>query len=354
MPLLGDRAGAAKYSPIPVNDMTNSTDVVPVTGEVVSIAAGAAGTAVSVIIDKAPIYDSKGARVANENNSSISWTTGTVFTTEIGLDYKLLEQNHAGKKSEADIITSVTANMSNGEYAFDYENGILYGVKATTATSDTVAYNTRARAVVVTTSGGGDGGEGVFAEDTAHTTADKGMHMLAVRDDSLAAKTSTDGDYGSLSIDDLGHLYAILRGYDSSTDASKTFEVAAIWAQHVEETIADVTNETNATVERFTDMDGYNHLAIQFEKTGGADSVTLTVEGSMQDDGTGSASVVYQDITQYGFDISTAASTAASYTADAIITLKTDTNYKFIKIKTVSAGGANDADYALYIKRWFA
>ena len=46
-----------------------------------------------------------------------------------------------------------------------------------------------------------------FAEDAAHTSGDTGLHMLAVRQDTLAASTSTDGDYSSLKVDSDGELY---------------------------------------------------------------------------------------------------------------------------------------------------
>jgi hypothetical protein len=38
---------------------------------------------------------------------------------------------------------------------------------------------------------------GTFAEDSAHTSGDSGMHSLAVRKDALASNVSADGDYAS-------------------------------------------------------------------------------------------------------------------------------------------------------------
>mgnify|MGYP001158711708 CR=1 FL=1 len=45
------------------------------------------------------------------------------------------------------------------------------------------------------------------AEDEAHTTADKGVHILAVRKDTAAAQTNADGDYSSLLTDSDGKLH---------------------------------------------------------------------------------------------------------------------------------------------------
>lgn len=193
-----------------------------------------------------------------------------------------------------------------------------------------------------------------FLEDTAHVDADYGTHMLTVRDDSPVAKAGTDGDYQSLTTDDVGALWQRGREFDPGTGAAKSFEITAIWNKHEGPTLADVTNETNATTNYSVDLEGFDHLTIQFEKTGGTDSVTLTVNGSLLDDGTPAASVPLQDITQYGLSIQTAAATAASYTADAIISLIDATNYKFIDIQTVSAGGNNDADYQIIIKKWYS
>jgi len=48
---------------------------------------------------------------------------------------------------------------------------------------------------------------GTFAEDAAHTDADFGMHLLSVRQDTLAASTSADNDYASLKSNALGEVY---------------------------------------------------------------------------------------------------------------------------------------------------
>lgn len=47
----------------------------------------------------------------------------------------------------------------------------------------------------------------VYAEDTAHVTADEGAFMLAVRADSKASTAGTDGDYAALIQDADGDLY---------------------------------------------------------------------------------------------------------------------------------------------------
>ncbi len=45
---------------------------------------------------------------------------------------------------------------------------------------------------------------GTYAEDAAHTTADKGQFVLAVRNDTLASITSADSDYSPIAVDPSG------------------------------------------------------------------------------------------------------------------------------------------------------
>lgn len=52
-----------------------------------------------------------------------------------------------------------------------------------------------------------DSASGVFLEDAAFADGDKGQAVLMVRQDSLAASTSTDGDYASFKGTDKGELY---------------------------------------------------------------------------------------------------------------------------------------------------
>lgn len=45
------------------------------------------------------------------------------------------------------------------------------------------------------------------AEDAAHSSGDVGVFMLAVRQDTLASSTTTDGDYGAIKGDSTGAIY---------------------------------------------------------------------------------------------------------------------------------------------------
>ena len=122
---IGDRKTAQR-----VSDATISTNKLSITAEAVSLSAGAAGTTGVVGLDKASIYDSTGTRLGKVGDTSFSWVTGTVLTTEIIYRVDLTD-------------TEQFALMSNGEYAIDYDLGRIRYKKATTGTSDTCNYTTR-------------------------------------------------------------------------------------------------------------------------------------------------------------------------------------------------------------------
>lgn len=51
------------------------------------------------------------------------------------------------------------------------------------------------------------------AEDSAHTSGDKGMMLLAIRKDSAGTLASADGDYAPLQVDSEGAFRGIVKGY---------------------------------------------------------------------------------------------------------------------------------------------
>lgn len=146
------------------------------------------------------------------------------------------------------------------------------------------------------------------------------------------------------------------KAYDSAATAFKQFETSPVSSHHVEETLADVTNETSGTNYYYVDMDGYKNLGIQIDTSGAAptDTLTITFEGSLQDDGTAPASCFYTDITAMFYDGATNALGTASWVDVDVAAWLTEAvagTFKYIRVKTVTAGGNNDADYVIYAKR---
>lgn len=67
------------------------------------------------------------------NMSSIAFTTGTVLTREIPWDFAVTEQQN---------VMDLLATMSNGDFAVDYARAEVHYKKATSATTDTITYET--------------------------------------------------------------------------------------------------------------------------------------------------------------------------------------------------------------------
>jgi len=92
--------------------------------------------------------------------------------------------------------------------------------------------------------------EGVYNEDAAHSSGDKGSHMLAVRQDTLAGSTDTDGDYMSLKGNSKGEIYVIDTDANASLDAIEV-DIAAIEVELLDQgtTLDTIAGDT-------TSMDG--------------------------------------------------------------------------------------------------
>jgi len=140
---------------------------------------------------------------------------------------------------------------------------------------------------------------------------------------------------------------SINAGFDYSGNFNRVSEVDPVSSHHVEETLADVTNGADGTYYYYFDMDGYQYWATQATLNGGSGTATVTVEATIQDDGTAPASCTYVDVTNDLFGV-------ASITASDILAADTPQAYKYVRIKVVAAtGAADDADWTLYNKKMY-
>jgi hypothetical protein len=230
-----------------VNDSTMATNKLSISGESVSFSAGAAGTTGVVALDKGPVYNSAGDKLGNLADSSFAWVTGTVLTSQVDF------------RHDQDDTTQLAA-LSQGEYAIDYDTGLIRYSKATTGTSDTCNYTSRQLNVDITTAtvtaannitqlnsqtinlGAGGVGTGTqrvtlaqddvsvaiisalsLEEDTQHSSGDQGIMPLGVRNDTLAALGGTDGDYAPIQVDANGAVWVSLgTKLDATNDTVST------------------------------------------------------------------------------------------------------------------------------------
>jgi len=230
-----------------------------VSAEAVSLAAGAAGTTGKVSLSNiGAILSTDGSRVgyywgAGDSNTSLAIDTGDAIDTEV-----LFEK----RNSEADILS----NLSNGEYAVDYINGIIYYKKTNANTAMTFDYkywqllvdteinvesdnitinniktfstdNTAANTewakinaaqipYSIVTNADATVYAYAYAEDSQHVSGDGGLLTFAVRNDAGTSLVGTDGDYAPLSVDASGSVWAAL-GNVEYTDDSNEFTVAS-------------------------------------------------------------------------------------------------------------------------------
>ena len=212
-------------------------------------------------------------------------------------------------------------------------------------------------------------GAGAVAAGTQRTTLasdDPAVVALQVMDDWDAVEDAAIGTDGAVVMskarntqqaavaeDDavipVTNLYGetINAGFDYAGNFNRVSEVDPLSSHHVEETLADVTNGADDTYYYYFDMDGFQYWATQATLSGGSGTVTVTVEATIQDDGTAPASCTYVDVTNDLFGV-------ASITASDILAADTPQAYKYVRIKVVAAtGAADDADWTLYNKKMY-
>jgi hypothetical protein len=182
------------------------------------------------------------------------------------------------------------------------------------------------------TDDGADTDDGVATTDRARST-----QRAAVAEDDAVRPTSTP--YGE----------RVGAGYNYTNQNNRVEETDPISTHHVEDTVADITNGADGTYSYYLDMDGYSRLGMQLILSGGSGTCTVTIEGTVQDDGTAPSSCTYYDVTSEAFG-------AASFTASNILNDSTGFfgQFKYVKVKVVAAtGAADDADWTIYSKRKF-
>lgn len=181
-----------------------------------------------------------------------------------------------------------------------------------------------------------------FAEDAAHTTGDTGLHMLAVRQDTLAASTDTDGDYSSLKVDSDGELYVTDVAARASLSAIET-DAAAIETELLDQgtTLDSIETEiqsiTHAEDVAHTSGDsGVMSLAVRAD----ADGTLADTDGDyapLQVNADGKLKVVSEEATEGTEAFSTADALAAG--ADGLIAV-TGT---FTDVATLDISGVTTA-----------
>ncbi len=134
------------------------------------------------------------------------------------------------------------------------------------------------------------------------------------------------------------------------TDSQKTTVLNPDSENYGYETVADVTNEADASSDYYVSMDGNKVVIIQYTKSGGSDVCSLSVWGSIQGDAA-AASCEYQDISKDGVDILTHTTTSGLYNCSTMLKTQTGSGFKYLKLNVHSDLSGSDGDYALRVKK---
>jgi hypothetical protein len=138
----------------------------------------------------------------------------------------------------------------------------------------------------------------IYREDDPHTTGEKGQFVLAVRNDSNAVVTDTDGDYSQISVNSKGAV-AIQDGgnsitVDGTVGVSGTVTVSGTVAATQSGTwilgansgvdIGDVTINNGAGASAVNIQDGGNSITIDGSVTVSSGNITATTDTSYAED----------------------------------------------------------------------
>lgn len=119
--------------------------------------------------------------------------------------------------------------------------------------------------------------------------------------------------------------------YDAVTDADKVQVINQLPRQQI--LLQRDVASTSVAFDEYIDVEGQKTVGIQATITSG--TVTITLEATMENNGTAPASCDYVDITQFGTTRTNAAA-AATLTTGKGAYLINNPGYKYIKIKVAS------------------
>lgn len=134
------------------------------------------------------------------------------------------------------------------------------------------------------------------------------------------------------------------------TDSQKSLILNPVSEEYVFETVADVTNEADASTDYYVALGSARSCVVQFNQSGGTDVLGLSVLGTVQNDAVAS-SCLYQDITEHGMDWLTVATASGMVYDSAILKMKDGSGFKYVKLTVTKTGGSNDGDYAIYVRK---
>jgi len=151
---------------------------------------------------------------------------------------------------------------------------------------------------------------------------------------------------------DVGYEVAIIgppKAYNAVADVVTTWETNPASASIQSYTLAQVTNGADATYPYYVDGTALNIFMFQLSLNGGtaAGTVTATIAGTLQDDGTAAASCTYEDITaSFGGALIAPANT----TVTDVWAIDTPQPWRYIRIQIVAASTNTTGDWTIFFR----
>jgi hypothetical protein len=217
MSILRHQADVSGPVPLPTDRVDDASTVTAVSGEALtwyyvtssawaSATGQAAGTVVTGKLAFSGVLNSMKSAVGTYNDTSLSFAAATRAATKVSIPEDVLSQMVFMTPTEQSA-TAAKFLTTAGYYAIDHRRGQIWLKSKDTVANDSVSYSYMAPVV-------GSGGPTASvtltnlekAEDAVHTSADKGLMALAVRNDAGTALAGATGDYIPLTTDNLGSL----------------------------------------------------------------------------------------------------------------------------------------------------
>jgi hypothetical protein len=166
---------------------------------------------------------------------------------------------------------------------------------------------------------------------------------------------------GAFDPTDLGYrvtIYGPDKAYSVPENANNILALNPDNTHYAGSTPIDATDETDGTYYRYLDMATYNHVSLQLVLNGGTAAgtgVTVTVQGTSQDDGTAAGGCVYEEMTNDLFGVPNLNAASGAAAADLWIDDSGACGgLKWLQITIVFDTTNNSGDATIYAKRWYA
>ena len=314
----------------------------------------------------------------------------------------------------AEKAAAIGALLTNGQYVIDYKKGMVWGKKATTtATMTAVSYKISVVASstsgivpdsnVTSSSGGGSagGGNNTYSTEQGDFTAavTNATTNIVLSVDSIGGVALNKNNFANgilkvwdasteemitITLDDFtwtagtktlavanctgaftfatGDIVSLTivgsdKGYDKLNNAQYNNPIRGQEDQYASESTVLTNIATNTTGYIYIETNGYRIPTVQCITSGTAptDTLTLTLEATVQDDGTALSSCTFSDITEWMTDLITGATSAASFVdVNCVLASTMPLAVKGLRLKYVTSnGGGGDADLTVHVKKMF-